>query len=160
MDKKTQTIFPKMSEMFLALQLEVQAQLFILHHEYKCLASRTDNMFFNIILARHVSNRFNVTSDTTAALMTSIDKTTKFFLFSSLTRVSLGKQETRGNQSKCSKLKRQHLLSKDPVFVIPNPKHLMIIIRWKELANLDLTDTDYLKKRGRGRHELYRTRTY
>lgn len=39
MDKKTQTIFPKMSEMFLALQLEVQAQLFILHHEYECLAS-------------------------------------------------------------------------------------------------------------------------
>lgn len=58
--------------MFLALQLKVQTQLFILHHEYKCLASNlpTLTICVSILFLQDVFKGLNVTSETTAVLMT------------------------------------------------------------------------------------------
>lgn len=88
-----------------------------------------------LFLQNMFSKAFNITSNGIAALMTSTDKhltgtAAKSFSLRPFTKISLGRCKTRGSKSKCSKLKRQHLLSKgqDPVFVILNPKHLMIII--------------------------------
>lgn len=115
------------------------------------------NMLSNVFLATYVFKgiqcykRWKSSSNDLQCPKSLTETTAKSFSPSLLTKVSVGRHKPRGNKSKCSTLKRKHLLSKgqDSLFVILNTKHLIITTLWSELANFYPTDKTQLRERKR-----------